>query len=172
MIPDELLLNKIFLLRKQKVMPDRDLAALYDVKPIRLREQVKRNLGRFPGNFMFTLNEEEIDLMVSQNAIPSRKHLGGAYPLAFTEHGILMLANVLKTERAIQVSIRIIEIFVKIRELLLTHKDILLQLEKTEKKLSKHDDDILLIFQYLEKLLNPAQPPRRRIGFRRKDEED
>lgn len=127
MIPDELVMNKIYLVRGQKIMLDKDLAELYDIKSIRLREQVKRNISRFPENFMFQLNEKEVDVMVSQNAIPSRKHLGGYLPYAFTEHGVLMLANVLRSERAIQVSIRIVEIFVKVRELLLTHKDILLQ---------------------------------------------
>ena len=171
MIPDELVMNKIYLIRGQKVMLDKDLAELYDIKPIRLREQVKRNLSRFPENFMFQLSEKEVSAMVSQNAIPSRKYLGGYLPYAFTEHGVLMLANVLRSERAIHVSIRIIEVFVKIRELLLSHKDILLQLEKIEKKLTGHDEDIQLIFQYLKKLLNPTQPHRRKIGFRRKGEE-
>jgi phage regulator Rha-like protein len=170
-IPDEIVMNKIYLLRGQKVMLDRDLAELYDIKPIRLREQVKRNISRFPRNFMFRLSEKETESMVSQNAIPSRKHLGGYLPYAFTEHGVLMLANVVKTEVALQVSIRIIEIFVKMRELLLSHKDILLQLEKIENKLTRHDEDIALIFQYLKQLLNPPQTPRRKIGFRRKDEE-
>ena len=121
---------------------------------------------------MFQLNEKEVNAMVSQNAIPSRKHLGGYLPYAFTEHGVLMLANVLRNERAIQVSIQIIEIFVKIREMLLTHKDILLQLEKMEKKLTGHDEDIALIFEYLKKLLNPPQTPRNKVGFRRKDEKE
>ena len=172
MIPDELVMNKIYLIRGQKVMLDKDLAELYDIKPIRLREQVKRNNSRFPENFMFQLSEKEVNTMVSQNAIPSRKHLGGYLPYAFTEHGVLMLANVLRSERAIQVSIRIIEIFVKIRETLLAHKDILLQLEKIEKKLAGHDEDIILIFGYLKQLLNPPQLPRRKIGFKRKDEEE
>jgi len=172
LIPDEVVMNKIYLLRKQKVMLDRDLADLYGIKPIRLREQVKRNISRFPGNFMFQLSDEETETMVSQNAIPSRKHLGGYFPYAFTEHGVLMLANVLKTETAMQVSIRIIEIFVKMRELLLSHQDILLQLEKIEKKLTSHDDDIALIFEYLKQLLNPPQIPRRKIGFTRNDEEE
>lgn len=172
MIPDELVINKIYFIREQKVMLDRDLAELYDIKPIRLREQVKRNISRFPENFMFQLNEKEVNAMVSQNAIPSRKHLGGYLPYAYTEHGVLMLANVLRSERAIQVSIRIIEIFVKIREMLLTHKDILLQLEKMEKKLTRHDDDIALIFEYLKKLLSPPQTPRNKVGFKRKDERE
>ena len=125
-IPDEVVMNKIYLIREHKVMLDRDLAELYGVKPIRLREQVKRNQERFPEKFMLHLTEKEVENMVSQNAIPSKQHLGGYLPYAFTEYGVLMLANVLKSERAITVSIRIIEIFVKLREVLLTHKDILL----------------------------------------------
>jgi hypothetical protein len=169
-VQDELIMSKIYLLRSQKIMLDRDLAALYGVKPIRLREQVKRNNGRFPANFMFQLTEEEVETMVSQNAILSRRHLGGALPYAFTEHGVLMLANVLKTQTAMNVSIRIIEIFVKMRELLLSHKDILLQLEKIEHRLIRHDDDIVLIFNHLKELLNPPQPPRRQIGFKQQEE--
>ena len=152
-------------------MLDRDLAELYDVKATRLREQVKRNINRFPNNFMFQLSDKEAESMVSQNAIPSRKHLGGYLPYAFTEHGVLMLANVLKTEIALQVSIRIIEIFMKMRELLLSHKEILAQLEKIENKLTRHDEDIGLIFQYLKQLMNPPQPARRKIGFRRNEED-
>ena len=97
-------------------MLDRDLAELYGVKSIRLREQVKRNQERFPENFMFQLTEKEVEKMVSQNAIPSKQHLGGYLPYAFTEHGVLMLANVLKSNQAITMSIRIIEIFVKLRK--------------------------------------------------------
>ena len=119
----------------------------------------------------FQLTDEETEIMVSQNAIPSRKHLGGSLPYGFTEHGVLMLANVLKSERAMQMSIRIIEVFIKMREILLTHKDILLQLEKIETKLSVHDEDIQLIFKYLKQLLNPPQKPRQKIGFKRGNEE-
>jgi hypothetical protein len=107
-IRDEVLISKIFLIREQKIMIDRDLAELYGVKAIRLREQVKRNKNRFPENFMFQLSEKEVEDMVSQNAIPSRQSLGGTLPYAFTEHGVLMLSNVLKNDRAIQMSIRII----------------------------------------------------------------
>ena len=152
-------------------MLDKDLANLYGVKPIRLREQVKRNLDRFPSNFMFQLTEKEVDALVSQNAIPSKKHLGGYLPYAFTEHGVLMLASILKSEKAMQVSIRIIEIFVKMREILSTHKDVLLQLQKIEKRITGHDQEIQLIFEYLRQLINPPQEPRRRIGFRRSNEE-
>src|SRR4051812_37329548 len=92
-VTDEVVINKIYYTRSQKVMLDRDLAELYGVQSIRLREQVKRNISRFPENFMFRLTENEVETMVSQNAIPSRQHLGGALPYAFTEHGVLMLAN-------------------------------------------------------------------------------
>ena len=98
MIPDEIVMNKIYLIRAQKVMLDRDLAELYNVKSIRLREQVKRNITRFPENFMFQLTEIEVAAMVSQNAIPSKKHLGGYLPYAFTEHGILMPANIIEVK--------------------------------------------------------------------------
>lgn len=170
LIPDEVVMNKIYLIRGHKVMLDRDLAELYGVKAIRLREQVKRNAKRFPKNFMFRLKEKEVQDMVSQNAIPSKKHLGGYLPHAFTEHGVLMLANILKSERAIAMSIRIIEIFVKLREVLLTHKDILLKLEQLEQKTVRQESDINLIFKYLKELLNPKTEPLRKIGFKRKGE--
>lgn len=164
-------MNKIWLIRGQKVMLDRDQAELYGVKATRLREQVKRNQNRFPTNFMFQMTELEVDSMVSQNAIPSKKHLGGALPYAFTEHGVLMLANVLKSDQAIIMSIRIIEIFVKLRESLLTHKEILIKLEQLERRVVKQDGDIKLIFKYLKELLNPKTEPIRKIGFKQKGEE-
>jgi hypothetical protein len=175
-IPDEVIASKIYLIRDKKVMLDRDLADLYDVKAIRLREQVKRNTERFPENFMFQLTENEVDILVSQNAIPSRKHLGGYLPYAFTEHGILMLANVIKSERAIKVSIRIIEIFVKLREMLLAYKDVLRKLEEIERKYTDHDQKIMLIFEYLKQLEQAKQTeleqgPRKVIKGYRKDKE-
>ncbi len=118
---------------------------------------------------MFQLTNKETEWMVSQNAIPSKKQLGGHLPYAFTEHGVLMLASVLKSERAMHVSIRVIEIFVKMRELLSTHKDIMLQMQKVEKKLTAHDEDIRLIFEYLKQLLTTPEEPRVVIeGFRKK----
>lgn len=167
-VADEVVINKIYYVRKQKVMLDRDLADLYGVAPIRLREQVKRNIKRFPENFMFQLTKGEVETMVSQNAIPSKQQLGGSLPYVFTEHGVLMLASVLKSEKAMQVSIRVIEIFVKMREMLSAHSDILLQLEKTEHKLNQHDKDIQLIFDYMKQLLN--DPGERTVieGFAKK----
>ena len=171
-IADELLMNKIYCIRKQKIMLDRDLASIYGVAPTRLREQVKRNKERFPANFMFRLTDRETSTMVSQNAIPSKQQLGGFLPYAFTEHGVLMLAAVLRTDKAIQASIRIIEIFVKMREMLAADKHILSQLQEAEKRLTCHDEDIRQLFESLQEVLNPAAGPRNRIGFRRKDELD
>jgi len=167
-IPDEVVMNKIYQIRGQKVMLDRDLAELYDVKAIRLREQVKRNKERFPDNFMFQLNEKEAEVMVSQKAIPSKQHLGGSLPYVFTEHGVLMLANVLKSGRALQMSVRIIEIFVKLREMLLTHKDLLLKMNALETKLTNQDKSIKQIFTYLKQLIKEESKPREPIGFKQK----
>ncbi len=170
-LPDEVITSKIYLIRDKKVMLDRDLAGLYDIKAIRLREQVKRNKERFPENFMFQLSENEVDVLVSQNAIPSRKQLGGSLPYAFTEHGILMLANVIKSQRAIKVSIRIIEIFVRMREMLFAYKDILHKLEEIERKYTDHDQKIMLIFEYLKQFEASKQQDlelknRKPIGFK------
>ena len=173
MVSDELVMNKIYLIRGQKVMLDKDLAELYGVTTGNLNLAVKRNKKRFPSDFIFQLTKEEFEALILQNAISKKQSRGGTrkLPYAFTEQRVSMLSGVLNSEIAIQVHIQIIRVFAKMREMLLTHKDILLQLEKVEKKLTGHDEDIALIFGYLKKLLNPPQPPRQRIGFRRKDEE-
>jgi len=168
-IPDEVVLNKIYLIRGQKVMLDRDLADLYEVKAIRLREQVKRNKTRFPENFMLQLTEEEVENMVSQNAIPSKQVLGGTLPYAFTEFGVLMVSNILKSERAIQMSIRIIEIFVMLRETLLLHKDVSILVEQVEKRLNNQDQKIEPLFTYLDKFIDKVDSPREKIGFKNKN---
>lgn len=108
--------------------------------------------------------------MVSQNAIPSKQVLGGALPYVFTEHGVLMLSNVLKSEKAIQMSIRIIEVFVKLREIILLHKDVSLLVEQVEKKLIKQDEKIEVLFTYLSKFIEKEDRPRPEIGFKRKGE--
>jgi hypothetical protein len=173
MIPDELVMNKIYMIRGQKVMLDKDLAELYGVTTGNLNLAVKRNKKRFPADFIFQLTKEEFENLILQNAISKSKGRGGTrkMPFAFTEQGVSMLSGVLNSGIAIQVHIQIIRVFAKMREILFTHKDILLQLEKIEKKLTGHDEDIAIIFQYLKKLLTPPQPPRTRIGFRRNDEE-
>ncbi len=173
MIPDELVMNKIYLVRGQKVMLDRDLAELYGVTTGNLNLAVRRNKDRFPEDFIFQLTKEEFQSLILQSAISKKQGRGGIrkLPYVFTEQGVSMLSGVLNSETAIRVHIQIIRVFAKMRELLLTHKDILLQLERIEKKLTGHDEDIKLIFQYLKQLLSPPQPPRRKIGFRRKGEE-
>jgi phage regulator Rha-like protein len=167
-VPDEVVMNKIYFIRNQKVMLDRDLAELYGVKSIRLREQVKRNLTKFPAHFMFQLSDIEVEIMVSQNAIPSKSHLGGTLPYVFTEHGVLMLANVLKSERAIQVSIRIIELFVKLREMLLANAELRYEIEKIKKKLDDQDKNMEIVFRYLDELLEKKEnvKPRTKIGYK------
>lgn len=166
-IPDEVMISKIYLIRNHKVMLDDDLAELYQVETRRLNEQVKRNIDRFPEDFMFQLTEPEWKNLKSQNATSS---WGGRrkIPSAFTEHGVLMLSSVLNSERAIQVNIQIMRIYTKLKGMLLTHKDILLKLEKLERKTSKHDENFKIVFDYLKELLNPPTEPMRKIGFRHK----
>ncbi|MCB0395387.1 MAG: ORF6N domain-containing protein [Flavobacteriales bacterium] len=165
-VPDEVLMNKIYLIRGEKVMLDRDLAVLFGVKPIRLREQVKRNKGKFPGHFMFRLNDDEVGKLVSQNAIPSVKHLGGTLPYVFTEYGLLQLANILRSERATLMSIRIIEVFVAMRKMLHTHQNLLLKMEQLEKRLTDQDGKVKLLFDYLRQFIKEREEPRTRVGFK------
>jgi hypothetical protein len=171
MVADEMIVTKIYLLRGKKVMLDEDLAELYQVPTGRLNEQVKRNIARFPADFMFQLTKEEFENLKSQFATSSwggRRKL----PSAFTEHGVLMLSSVLSSERAISVNIQIMRIYTKMRELLMTNQEILLKLEQLERKVDAHDEDIQVIFAYLKQLLDPPQEPRPRIGFRRPGEEE
>ena len=172
MLPDELVMNKIYLIRGQKVMLDRDLAELYGVETKRLKEAIRRNIDRFPEDFMFEMTIEELENWRTQFATSNSEKMGLRHPpFCFTEQGVAMLSSVLKSEIAIRVNIQIIRIFTRMREMIMTHKDILLQLEKIEKKLAGHDEEITLIFGYLKQLLNPPQPPRRKIGYKRNEEE-
>jgi phage regulator Rha-like protein len=157
-INEESIKNKIYTICGNQVMLDRDLAELYGVKPIRLREQVKRNIKRFPENFMFQLDENEIDFMVSQNAIPSRQHLGGSKPYVFTEQGVSMLSAILKTDFAIEISIKIIETFVAMRKHLASNSLMFERFERIEQRLSVHDEKFDTIFKTLEnKSIKPTQ---------------
>lgn len=151
-------------------MLDKDLAELYDVPTKVLNQAVKRNAQRFPDDFMFQLSAEEFQNLKSQIVT---SNWGGrrTSPNAFTEQGVAMLSSVLNSERAISVNIHIIRIFTRMREMLITHKDILLKLEQLEKKVLLHDDDIVLIFGYLKELLDPKAQPVRKIGFRHKEED-
>ena len=168
-VPDEIVATKIFLIKGKKVMLDEDLAQLYGVPTRRLNEQVKRNSGRFPEDFMFQLTPAEWKHLKSQIATSS---WGGRrkMPFAFTEHGILMLSSVLKSDRAIQVNIQIMRVFVRMRGILMTQKQVLLKIEKLEKRVNRSDRDIDVIFRYLKALLTPKEMPTRRIGFKRKEE--
>ena len=146
-------------------MLDDDLADLYHVETKRLNEQVKRNVERFPEDFMFQLTELEWQNLKSQNATSSwggRRNL----PYVFTEHGVLMLSSVLNSDRAIQVNIQIMRIYNKVRQVLLTNSEILLKLEKLENKVMNHNQDIKVVFDYLRELLNPSTEPMRKIGFK------
>lgn len=165
---DEEIVSKIYLIRGNKVMLDKDLAILYQVTTGNLNKSVKRNINRFPEDFMFQLNEEEFKDLMFQNGI-SNPGRGGTrkLPFAFTELGVAMLSGVLNSEIAIQVHIRILRIFTKLREMLLTHKDILLKLEILEKTVSKNSNEIQTIFAALKQLLvTDQQKNRKRIGFK------
>ena len=134
MIPDERVMNKIYLIRSKKVMIDRDLAELYQVETRVLNQAIRRNIGRFPEDFMFQLTDKEFENWKSQIVISKSEKMGlRKRPLAFTEQGVAMLSSVLNSETAIAVNIQIIRVFTRMRELLLTHKDILLQLEKLKR---------------------------------------
>jgi hypothetical protein len=173
LVPDELIMNKIYLIRGQKVKLDNDLAELYAVETRRLNEQVKRNIERFPDDFMFQLESGEFENLKSQIAT-SRWGGRRKLPFAFTEHGVLMLSSVLNSERAIKVNIQIMRIYTRLRQMLLLHKNILIRLDQIEQKLAGHDDNILLIFEYLRQLelskqQLEVQAHRKRIGFRQDD---
>lgn len=163
-------MNRIYLIRNHKVMLDDDLAELYQVETRRLNEQVKRNIDRFPKDFMFQLTKAEWENLKSQNAISS---WGGRrkIPSAFTEHGVLMLSSVLNSDRAIQVNIQIMRIYAKLRGMLMTNKDILLKLEKLERQVSNHDENFKIVFKYLKELLSPPVEPMRKIGFKQAKED-
>jgi len=133
-IEEQSIQNKIYSLRGLQIILDRDLAELYDVKPIRLREQVKRNINRFPEDFMFQLTETEVALMVSQNAIPSKQHLGGSLPYAFTEQGVASISSVLTSQVAIEIHIKIMRAFVAMRKFLSFNASIFERLEALDTK--------------------------------------
>lgn len=150
--------NKIHTIRGIQVMLDRDIAAFYEVKPIRLREQVKRNPKRFPEDFMFQLTDKEVDYMVSQNAIPSKKHLGGFNPYVFTEQGVAALSAVLTNDRAIEMNLLIMRAFVAMRKYLSVNAGVFQRLEKIEQKQIETDTKFEQIFDAIEsKDIQPKQ---------------
>ncbi len=165
LIPTENILRNILVIRNVKVILDKDLAALYGVETRSLKQAVKRNTKRFPKDFMFVLTKKEIALMVSQNVIPSKSYFGGAKPMVFTEQGVAMLSSVLNSERAIEVNILIMRAFVKLREIISTHKKVEEKLKEIESKLTEHDDRIINIIELINQLLSPPESPKKKIGF-------
>jgi hypothetical protein len=172
LLPDELIINKIILLRDQKVLIDRDLAELYGVDTRTLNQAVKRNVKRFPEDFMFQMTKEEFEIWRSQIVISNRDRMGlRRPPFVFTEQGVAMLSSVLNSDRAILVNIQIMRVFTRLRALLESHKEILRKLESLEKKDIEQDEKILLIFEYLKQLEQAKQEEtllreRKRIGFK------
>lgn len=173
LIPDEAVISKIYLIRGQKVMLDKDLAEMYGVETKVLNQAVRRNADRFPEDFMFTLtNEEWFSLRSQFVTLESGRGRYSKYkPYLFTEQGVAMLSSVLNSAVAIKVNIQIIRIFTRMREMLMTNKDILLKLEKLENDVTENKEDIAVIFKALKQLLNPPQPKRRKIGFIRDEDE-
>ena len=168
-IPDELVVNKIYLIRNQKVMLDRDLAELYGVETKRLKEAVKRNLSRFPEDFMFELTEVELNNWRTQFATSNSDKKGLRYlPYVFTEQGVAMLSSVLNSEKAISVNIQIIRIFTKIRQMFSDNTEIRLAIEELRKKTDNNTQNIEVVFQYLDELLDKKdnEKPRVQIGYK------
>ncbi|MEK6646770.1 MAG: ORF6N domain-containing protein [Candidatus Firestonebacteria bacterium] len=165
LIPKERIEKKIYLIRGLKVMLDRDLAELYEVETSQLKRQVKRNIERFPEDFMFVLNSKEIEAMVCHFGIPSKSYFGGAKPYVFTEQGVAMLSSVLNSKRAILVNIQIMRAFVKLRQILSTHKELQRKIEEMEKK---YDKQFSIVFEAIRQLMRPPEipkPPKKKIGF-------
>ena len=174
------ILSRIYVVRGEKIMLDRDLADLYGIETRTLKQAVKRNIKRFPRDFMFEMTDREIEGMVSQNVIPSKSYFGGAKPFCFTEQGVTMLSCILNSKTAIEVNIRVVRVFVKMREHAMTHKEILMHLSKLEKEVSsnnrnteKNSQDIENIFMVLKELIekHSTPPARNKIGFKRSDEQ-
>ncbi len=167
-IANEVIANKILIIRGQKVMIDRDLAELYGVSTKRLNEQVKRNIKRFPLDFMFQLTKEE-----TQEVVAICDHLKALkfthqWPHVFTEQGVAMLSSVLNTDRAIAVNIQIMRVFVRLKELMLSHKDLANKIGELERKYKDHDQKIMAIFEAIKQLLKKpeeSQQPKTPIGF-------
>ena len=189
LIPEERIVNKIYIIREQKVMLDFDLAVLYEVETRRLNEQVKRNIDRFPKDFMFRLTLKEWKIMMSQiatssseatmmsqNAISSQtKRQSRLLPYAFTEHGVTMLASVLKSERAVKMSIAVVRAFIELKKNALEYNDIIEQIENLKSHLGEHDVQLNSIYEAIENLLDDKVDKkvqeenwknRKRIGFK------
>ena len=173
---EKVITNKIFLIRGLRVMLDFDLSEMYEIETKQLKRQVKRNRQRFPKDFMFELTQKEFENLRCQ--FGTSRWGGSRYrPMAFTQMGVSMLSSILNSNTAIEINIRIMRVFNRVSELLLSHKDILIKLQQLEKniarqdgKMKKYEEDLQAIFEALKSLLNPPAPPRAKIGFRRNNE--
>ena len=169
-ISEENISNKIYFIRNQKVMLDRDLALLYEIETRVLKQAVKRNLSRFPRDFMFELTKEELANWRSQIVISNSDKMGLRYaPMAFTEHGVLMLSSVLNSDKAIQTNIQIMRIFTKVRQMLLDTTNLKIDILQIQRKLENHDKNIELVFSYLDELTEQKdiKKPRTKIGYKK-----
>lgn len=165
-IPEEVIVNKIYVIRGQKVMLDRDLAELYDVETRRLKEQVRRNINRFPEEFMFELTKEELNGWRNEYASSNRDVMGiRITPFVFTEHGILMLSSVLNSEKAVQINVQIIKTFVQLRKLVNNYEEIMAKIQQIE---SQTNEQFSEIYEVLQRLLSkPEEKPRKQIGYKK-----
>lgn len=172
LVPEERIASKILLFRGEKIILDFHLADLYGIETRALKQAVKRNIERFPSDFMFELTEVEINNLVSQNVIPSKSYLGGASPYAFTETGVAMLSSVLKSKQAVDINIAIMRTFVMLRKMIYNYQELLRWQTEIEQKLGEHNNQILLIFEYLKqfekaKMTELEAKHRKTIGFKR-----
>ena len=165
-VPIEIIESKIYLIRNQRVMLDSDIAELYGVTTKRFNEQVKRNIERFPEDFMFKLTDEEYKILRSQFATSNIIHGGRRYsPYVFTEHGAIMAATILNSSKAVEMSIFVVRAFVKLREITSGNKELAQKLNELEKKYEKHDKDIKAIIDAIRQLMTPPEKTKRKIGF-------
>ena len=174
-VPEEIIMSKIYLIRNKKVMLDLDLAGLYGIPTYRLNEQVKRNLKRFPDDFIFKLTMKEKKEVIAKCDNLARLRFSPHLPYAFTEYGAVMLASILNSDRAIAVNIQIVRVYAKMRHLIESHSEILRKLEELQRNDSTQDQQILLIFEYLKQLEQARKEDqkfkeRKRIGFKRSEE--
>jgi len=166
LIPQGTIASKIFLLRGKKVMLDEDLAALYSVETKQLKRQVRRNIERFPDDFIFELTQKEHqDFLRCQIGTLKRGSYSKYLPYAFTEQGVAMLSSVLHSKKAIQVNIAIMRVFVRLKEMISTHKELAKKIAELERKMEKKDEEIHTIFQVIRELMSPPKKPNRKIGF-------
>jgi hypothetical protein len=177
LIPEERIASKILLIRGEKIILDIHLSDLYGIETRALKQAVKRNIERFPSDFMFELTEDEINNLVSQNVIPSKSYLGGAVPYAFTETGVAMLSSVLKSKQAVDINIAIMRTFVMLRKILYNYKELLRWQSEMEQKLGEHNNQILMIFEYLKqfeksKIEELEKQHRPKIGFKPPKQEE